>query len=579
MRKVVKLIIEMVDYANKRTKLCFVVWLISCILALNPLLNAALFAAIIDKFRDETLFAHFIYLILLYLLYKVVSGLLNSMLQFVTIKMQHKIDISVRNEIINSLDATSPESFEDNDWYEKRLVRVTRIVSCISDEISALSGLLSIVISVISYCLYLCNYNAFMIILGIAAALVSILKSIITHKDLYNQSVRASYLSAKYDRLYGDYFQINASLEMRTFSALSFMESIRQKRLSDIFQHSKETKIKNRAVDGCVLLMRFILCFILIYYLLFHMHASYGVAVAMIPYTLAIMSQLEGVSMTFLSIYFSAKEWDEIKSFSDSSHIGNRNSMNSCLKDSVITINNVCFSYPNGNQVLNNISLDIKKGETVAFVGENGCGKSTLLKILANIYVPNSGSVVNNRQYLKVENENDKQEIGFIFQEVVHYPLSFCDNIDPTSCDIERIRSLADKVGLDVTKYDDPMKILYPGFFESINISGGEWQKLAIIRLFYYYEKAEVYIFDEPTSALDPISEVEVFNLFKELAKEKTLIYATHRLGIAKDAQHIYVMKDGAIIDSGNHEALMVRCDLYRRMYKSQAEWYKRGGT
>lgn len=100
---------------------------------------------------------------------------------------------------------------------------------------------------------------------------------------------------------------------------------------------------------------------------------------------------------------------------------------------------------------------------------------------------------------------------------------------------------------------------------------------MALMRLFYHFDHAEILIFDEPTAALDPVSEVEVFKMFNDLSRDKTIIYSTHRLGITKYVDKIIVMQQGAVIDMGAHDYLLEHCPLYRSLYEAQAQWYKNG--
>lgn len=208
-----------------------------------------------------------------------------------------------------------------------------------------------------------------------------------------------------------------------------------------------------------------------------------------------------------------------------------------------------------------------------AFVGENGSGKSTLLKLLSGIYLPEQGKV----KYGDVSTEDLdhkvlKNNISFIFQEPIRYPFSLKKNIvfDSEKYNLQAmIKEL--NLSIDINTLDN--KIMYPGFDNSINISGGQWQKISIARAMIN-DKANIYIFDEPTSALDPKSEIEIFNTFKEIAKHKTILIATHRLGLTKAVDCIIVMEQGRVSAIGKHDNLLKTCDAYNRLYEAQASWY-----
>jgi len=262
---------------------------------------------------------------------------------------------------------------------------------------------------------------------------------------------------------------------------------------------------------------------------------------------------------------------------------GNDNNMNNMDVNGgengiILNVRNICFSYPGKADVLKHISFEIRKGERVALIGENGSGKTTLQKVIAGIYPPREGEVLlKGRPLHQLSRDEIKSTIGFIFQNPGRYPVNLDENIDIENANTERIRELARRLHFEYERYADKSRILYPGFFNSSNISGGEWQKVALMRLFYHFDHAEILIFDEPTAALDPVSEVEVFKMFNDLSRDKTIIYSTHRLGITKYVDKIIVMQQGAVIDMGAHDYLLEHCPLYRSLYEAQAQWYKNG--
>lgn len=577
--KVIRALFGMIQIAYRKTRLFLLVWITAIFFALVPLVNMFLFAAIIDSFAERRSFWIFCGLAVLYVAFKWAASGVHSFSGYIQQRLRQKTGLFMKERILTSLDTCSVAKFEDQEWYEKKLNRVLRISDCLSDELLSLSQLFGVMFSVISFFIYAFRYNWIIVVVGLTAMLVSILKSILTQKKRYQQSVEASHLFATYNRLYDDFFQIHASLEMRTFGAFPFVERVRKKRLAAIYDHRSVTKRRNSVVDFYFLAIHFGLYFILLYVLIFATDASPGLVVAMIPFSMSILGQLDGISLLMMSIVFSVKEWQEIEAFireqADLSALDGHST--SCLvspKDPayVVEMSQVGFSYPHGKQALHDITLNIKEGEKVAFIGENGCGKSTLLKLLAGVFPAEHGMVFFNGEEF---GEKSKETIGFVFQDIISYPLDFYHNVDASQCDVERIRELAGMVGLEYVKYEDPSMILYPGFYESINISGGEWQKVALIRMFYHYPDADVYVLDEPTAALDPISEVEVFRMFDRISNGRTLIYATHRLGIVKELDRIFVMQSGSIEAVGSHESLMKNCALYRDMVQAQAQWYE----
>ena len=109
--------------------------------------------------------------------------------------------------------------------------------------------------------------------------------------------------------------------------------------------------------------------------------------------------------------------------------------------------------------------------------------------------------------------------------------------------------------------------------FGGVDLSGGQWQRVAIAR--GLYRNHDIIILDEPTAAIDPIEETHIYNKFAQLSKDKTAIIITHRLGAARIAKRIIVLRNGLIDDIGTHEQLVERDGLYATLYKEQAQWYK----
>ena len=255
-------------------------------------------------------------------------------------------------------------------------------------------------------------------------------------------------------------------------------------------------------------------------------------------------------------------------------------------KKTDIRLENVCFAYPGGGRVLSDINLTIKRGETLAVVGENGAGKTTLAKIILGLYDPSSGSVrygnaengdgcrtaVDIRDYAPAQRYKG---LSAVFQNFARYKLTAKENI--TISDVysgaDAERAAAD-AGARLASLPDGPETVLSREFGGTELSGGQWQRVAIAR--GLYRAHDVIALDEPTAAIDPIEESNIFRLFRESAKGKTAIIITHRLGSTKIADRILLMDGGAICELGTHEQLMALNGRYARMYREQAAWYDR---
>ncbi len=227
------------------------------------------------------------------------------------------------------------------------------------------------------------------------------------------------------------------------------------------------------------------------------------------------------------------------------------------------------------------LSFELRASESVALVGENGAGKTTLVKLLARLYDPDEGRILLDGVDLRDYDLDDlRANVGVIFQDFVRYHFNAADNIAVGRIDqredqlrIEQAaqRSLADAVIAKLPRGYEQM--LGKRFGSGVDLSGGEWQKLAIARA--YMRNAQVMILDEPTAALDARSEFEVFQRFKELSAGKTTVLISHRFSTVRMADRILVLRDGGIVESGNHEQLLAADGLYAELFNLQAEGYR----
>jgi ATP-binding cassette subfamily B protein len=246
------------------------------------------------------------------------------------------------------------------------------------------------------------------------------------------------------------------------------------------------------------------------------------------------------------------------------------------------TFEDVGFRYPGAERwAVRHLSFTLHAGEVLALVGENGAGKTTLVKLLARLYDPDEGRILLDSHDLR-EYDLDalRANIGVIFQDFVRYYLTAAENIAVGQIeardDRDRIvaaaeSSLADEVIRRLPAGYD--QVIGKRFRTGVDLSGGEWQKIAIARA--YMRNAQVLILDEPTAALDARSEFEVFKRFKELSERKTAVLISHRFSSVRMADRILVMADGQIEAMGTHEQLLAEGGRYAELFELQAAGYR----
>jgi ATP-binding cassette subfamily B protein len=245
-------------------------------------------------------------------------------------------------------------------------------------------------------------------------------------------------------------------------------------------------------------------------------------------------------------------------------------------KKSDIFLENISFVYPNGETVLDGITLTIKQGETLAIVGENGAGKTTLTKLILGLYKPTSGTIqYGGNDISDYINTSRFSLLSSVFQNFIRYKLTVKENIEISDVEAQSdVEQAAIAAGVQFTHLPNGLETTLSREFGGTELSGGEWQRIAIAR--GLYRKYDVIVLDEPTASIDPIEESNIFRLFKESAKDKTAILVTHRLGSTKIADRILLMEDGTIRELGSHEQLIEQNGKYARMYREQSSWYER---
>ena len=248
-----------------------------------------------------------------------------------------------------------------------------------------------------------------------------------------------------------------------------------------------------------------------------------------------------------------------------------------------IRFEEVTFVYPDSEKpALNNVSLHIKPGESLAIVGENGSGKTTLIKLLTRLYTPVSGRIFLEGLELKEwDIEALRKKIGVIFQDFAHYQLIVGENIGIGDVDeIEqepRIEEAAQKGMADVFVKDLPQGYktqLGTWFKDGKELSGGQWQKIALSRAFMR-SKADILVLDEPTAAIDARAEAEIFNHFRDLTANKISIIISHRFSTVRMADHIIVLEQGKIQEEGSHTDLLGNGGQYATLFNLQAQGYQ----
>ena len=247
--------------------------------------------------------------------------------------------------------------------------------------------------------------------------------------------------------------------------------------------------------------------------------------------------------------------------------------MNNTPKDNGITLEHVSCSYDGEKNALNDVSLRVAPGQVIALVGASGGGKTTLANIVTRFFDPQKGRIlIGNIDIRDIPKETLMNKVSFVFQNSRLIKASILENVRMAKPDATR-EEIA--LALKAAQCLDIIEKLPNGIdtvvgTNGVYLSGGEQQRIAIARAIL--KNAPILILDEATAFADPDNEVRVQKALSALSKGKTVIMIAHRLSTVRNADCIYVMQDGEIVESGTHNELIERNGIFARMWKNYSE-------
>ena len=499
---------------------------------------------------------------------------------------RQKLHKKITSKLIDNVMKTEMKNLDNSAFLDGFEFSVNQIERVTTGSIFLVSNLISNIVGLVTSMIFIGFFNLEMVLLVVIVAIISLLLNKALVKIQFKFDNEVILPSRKKSYVERTYHMKKFALEIRLYPISKFLQSIYNDAVNDIMDiiHKYGLKIGVlsffRSYNQEIILYWGSMIIILSKLI---SGAIFVEPISIVPITVATCG-LANYILALTGIFNTLKE-NELyseKLFEFMHKPNNYQTKKLIASDWMhdISFHNVSFRYDENEKFsLSNVDLKFSAGEKVALVGANGSGKSTIVKLLLGLYTDYTGEIeVDNESISDFDMYSFRELFSVVQQDFQQYSCTIAENIlmnSATKNDVVKIKDALELVDLHLNLSDDELltKPLTSEFYsDGLILSKGQYQKLALARVFASNKK--IVVLDEPTSALDPISEYKVFSRLLEHLHEKTVIIISHRLTATKNADKIYMIENGKIIESGKHQQLMDLGGKYAEMYSLQAEKY-----
>lgn len=499
-----------------------------------------------------------------------------------------RVQLEAERRLLEQASKVDLGHFDNSDWHD-RLARAKRDVSWRPGDLTwSVLGLSGNVVTIVLMAGLLASLHWVLVVLALAAALLSLaLERRVTAK-LYEFFYKETPEEREREYLGDLLVQPRTTKEIRAYVLADYLLGRHRDRSEELFRLREQMYRSGTRISmltGFVTGTALALAYLFVAFEGISGRIDPGGVVLVIGAFTSVAGTLGNISSTFVAVdqhttfledYFSFLSIDRLVPVPAPA----REVPHSL--EAGIEFDDVTFTYPGGTEpAVANLNLHIRGGELIALVGENGAGKSTLVKLLLRFYDPTGGAVrVGGADLRELDPETLRSRIGVLFQDYASYELSVRENVQmgrPGLVDDDR-RVLS---ALEDARSDWLLKKMPKGLDAKVgrlfegghDLSGGEWQRLALARIMY--RDADIWILDEPTSSLDPEAEAAIFAELKEILRGRIGIVISHRFSTVRIADRIAVIADGKVVELGSHEELLQANGRYAQLFELQAAGYR----
>ncbi|HDX9591463.1 TPA: ABC transporter ATP-binding protein [Bacillus pseudomycoides] len=552
-----------------------------------PVINIFLFERLINEAARFINHSGNLEQVFVYLACQLATFLLQYILEHLSIindkYINQKIGLHIKETTFNKMEKLAYIHFE-NPEFQNKLQMISGIDQRIVNNVTSSSNLLKECITLISILVYLINIHWVLVVIlfvGIIPLFIIEIKNGSSKYELMRYLTPANREMYYISNLL---YRRESVKELRLFQITSFLikkwrQKYQENNLEEINLLKKQTVWLFASEIILVLVYAITSGFLL--YLMKLGRVLVGSLVAVLQAIQNIQASLNSLIRSISNIYENLLYVKEFSSFISLPEIDEAEDKEDIHSIQEISVQQLSFTYPNQYiKTLKDINLTITPGKKIAIIGENGSGKTTLIKCLTGLYETDSSMIhVNGTPLNKIDLNKYFKKISVLFQDFNRFEFTVRENIGfgnlESLADTEKLKEVIKRVGLEnyiknlPNQYDSRLGRFFDGGNE---LSGGQWQKIAIARCLY--RECDLIVLDEPTSALDPKSEVEIMEEFFQYSSDKAVIFITHRLGAAWLADEIIVLERGRIAERGTHQELLHLDGIYKELFVSQSKWY-----
>lgn len=477
-------------------------------------------------------------------------------------------------------------NYDNEDYYNNYVRAMDNSEVQAAAALKTGAGMISTLMSISSLTGILLLVDPVMFLFPILASLVHLFSNLGLTRIRYDLQREVTPLSRRKAYCRRVFYQPEYSKEMRLTDMYKvhshFYEETTTKEVACERKYAKKIRMIKifNCIVGWVALVYYLPMQYLIYNSIVTAKLALGDVAAMNESNQSLINSIDGLTNNMVGIQEIGLFGGYYKKFLESKcEIETRKGIRNFNRDpKVIEFRNVSFSYDGSTDyVLKNINMKIVPGQKIAIVGYNGSGKSTLIKLLLNLYSATSGTIFYDGKAVEdYECANYRENFGILFQDFQTYALSICENISMGESTCENKQEAMELAQISELINSMPNKdesVLTQEFDEKgILLSGGESQRLALSRL--YVKNSPIIILDEHTSAMDPMTEKEVNDTIFSRFSQNTIIYVSHHLTSVCNADYIYFLDNGKIVESGTHQELIILNKSYRTMFEKQSCYY-----